>query len=364
MTDTDYMKRALRLARRGQTSPNPMVGAVIVSGGKIVGEGFHTRAGEPHAEAIALRAAGEKARGAAMYVTLEPCCHTGRTPPCTQAIIRSGVRRVFAAMVDPDPNVAGGGVAELRSAGVEVVTRLCETEARELNAAYVKHRTTGTPLVTLKLAMSLDGRIATRSGDSKWITGERARAFVHRARAAADAVVVGAGTALADDPLLTARVGRAIRRPTRVVVAGTRPLPPDLRMLRETGETLVAVPESADPAVVEALRAAGAQIVTPSCSGARVSIASLMRELARLGHLSVLIEGGAELAASALAERVVDRILFFYAPRIIGGRESVPGVGGEGIESLGSAIQVDRVKIRRMGPDLAVEGHLVYPYTA
>ena len=357
------MKRALRLARRGRTSPNPMVGAVIVSGGRIAGEGFHARAGEPHAEVMALRAAGENARGADMYVTLEPCRHTGRTPPCTQAIIRSGIRRVFAAMVDPDPNVAGGGIADLRSAGVEVFCGLCEKEASELNAAYIKHRTTGTPLVTLKLAMSLDGKIAARSGDSKWITGERARALVHRARAAADAVVVGAGTARADDPLLTARAGRTIRFPTRVVVAGRRPLPTGLRMLREPGETLVAVPESADPAAVEPLRAVGARVILLPCSGDRVSIAGLMRELARLGHLSVLIEGGAELAASALAEQVVDRILFFYAPRIIGGRDSVPGVGGEGIESLDSAIGVDRLKMRRMGPDLAIEGHLVYPDT-
>ncbi|OFX16238.1 MAG: riboflavin biosynthesis protein RibD, partial [Armatimonadetes bacterium RBG_16_58_9] len=240
MTHDDYMRRALSLARRGRTSPNPMVGAVIVKDGMIVGEGYHHRAGKPHAETLALADCGEYARGAVMYVTLEPCCHHGRTPPCVDAIIKAGISRVYAAMEDPDPMVASMGFDALRKAGVEVRVGVCEREARELNEAYIKHRTTGMPFVILKSAMSLDGKIATRTGDSKWITNELSRAYAHRIRSRVDAILVGGATARIDNPSLTARLGNKVYYPTRVVVTRSGDLSPDMKLLRQSGETIIA----------------------------------------------------------------------------------------------------------------------------
>lgn len=361
MTHSDYMKRALRLAARGRTSPNPMVGAVIVRDGEIVGEGYHPRAGEPHAEVFALRAAGDRARGATMYVSLEPCCHQGRTPPCTRAIIEAGIAEVYAAMADPDPRVRRSGLDELRSAGISVHSPLCEDEARTLNEAYIKHRTAGMPFVTLKLAMSLDGKIATRTGDSKWITNERSRAYVHRVRSRADAIVVGAGTARADDPSLTARVGRRTFYPTRVILTRSCDLPDDLTMLSQPGETIVACSSARDKRAGGKLERAGARILPVSEHSGRPSVADLMKQLAEMGHLSVLIEGGGEIAAAALAERVVDKVLFFYAPRIIGGREAVSAVGGLGAETVVRSISLRGIKTRRLEDDLAVEGYVVRP---
>lgn len=362
MNYVDYMKRALKLAARGRTSPNPMVGAVIVRDGEIVGEGYHPRAGEPHAEVFALRDAGDRARGATMYVTLEPCCHHGRTPPCTQAVIEAGVAEVYAAMADPDTRVACRGFDQLRAAGISVHYPLLEDEARALNEAYIKHRTTGMPLVTLKLAMSLDGRIATRTGDSKWITNERSRAYAHRVRSRMDAVVVGAGTARADDPRLTARVGRKTLYPTRVILTGSCHLPDDLAMLGQPGDTIVACADGADSDAVGKLQRAGARILRVGEAGGQPSVADLMEQLAEMGHLSVLIEGGSEIAAAAIAERVVDKVLFFYAPRIIGGRDSVCGIGGAGAETVASSIGLDRIKVRRFGEDVAIEGYVSRRY--
>ncbi len=358
MTHADYMKRALRLARRGRTSPNPMVGAVIVRGGQIVGEGYHPEAGEPHAEVFALRQAGELARGATMYVTLEPCCHHGRTPPCTQAVIEAGISEVYAAMTDPDARVACRGLDELRAAGIVVHSPLLEDEARELNEAYIKHRTTGMPLVTLKLAMSLDGKIATRTGDSKWISGEASRRFVHKLRSRVDAIVVGAGTARADNPRLTARVGRKTFYPTRVVLTESADLPDDLAMFSEPGVSIVACPAGVDGAKLER---AGARILSVGEHGGRASVADLVRQLGEMGCLSVLIEGGGELAASALEERVVDKVVFFHAPRIIGGRDAVNAVGGIGAETIDASIMLERVKVRRFGDDVAFEAYAKWP---
>lgn len=361
MTHKDYMRRALKLAERGRTSPNPMVGAIIVKDGVVVGEGFHPKAGEPHAEVFALRDAGIEARGATMYVTLEPCCHYGRTGPCTQALINAGIAEVYVAMVDPDPKVAANGLEELRAAGIEVHCPLCEDEARGLNEAYIKHRNTGLPLVTLKSAMSLDGKIATRTGDSKWITNERSRAYAHKIRGRVDAILVGGNTARADDPSLTARMGRRISYPARVVVTGTGELPEGLKLFAPQGDVIVAASPSAGLDTLRKLEKTGARILTLRQEDGRVSITDLMRQLAQLGHLSVLIEGGGDVAASALQERVVDKVLYFYAPRIIGGRDSVDSVGGLGAETVASAIKLDRMRVRRFGDDLAVEGYVVYP---
>ena len=355
------MRLALRLARRGRTSPNPMVGAVVVKEGAVIGEGFHPSAGEPHAEVFAIESAGQGAAGAAMYVTLEPCCHVGRTPPCTKAIIKAGIARVYAAMADPDPKVAGKGFARLRQAGIEVHCGLLEFEARALNEAYIKHRETGMPFVILKSAMSLDGKIASRTGDSKWITGEPSRAFGHRIRRDVDAIVVGGNTARIDDPRLTARVGSRTYYPTRVVVSVSGDLPANLVLIGQPGESIIAVPKRANSESLRKLEQAGARILFLKDYGDRASIADLMRQLGELGHLSVLIEGGGEVAACALEEKVVDKVVFFYAPRIIGGRGAVSAIGGLGAEDIASSITLERVNVRRFGGDIAVEGYVVYP---
>ena len=360
MSDAAYMRCALTLAKRGRTSPNPKVGAVIVKDDRVLGEGYHRRAGEPHAEVNALADAGESAKGADMYVTLEPCCHHGRTPPCTDAVIAAGIARVFVAMVDPDPRVAHKGVDKLTDAGIDVEVGLCENDARELNAPYIKHRTTGMPYVILKSALSLDGRIATHTGDSKWITNERSRAFVHRIRRDVDAVVVGAGTARADDPLLTARLGKRTYYPARVVVTASGDVPDTMRMLREPGQTIIAAGKSADAGSLKKLEKAGARILTVTGSDRRLSMSDVMKQLAGLGYLSVLIEGGSEIAASALEDRVVDKVVYFYAPRIIGGRDAVGAVGGTGAAAVAESVSVDGVKIRRFGSDFAVEASVVY----
>ena len=361
MTHKDYMRRALKLAERGRTSPNPMVGAVVVKNGVVIGEGFHPSAGEPHAEIFALRQAGSEARGATMYVTLEPCCHQGRTPPCTKALIEAGIAEAHIAMVDPDPNVASKGIAELEAAGIAVRYPLCEEDAKRLNEAYIKHRTTGLPLVILKSAMSLDGKIATRTGDSKWITNERSRAYAHKIRSRVDAILVGGNTARADDPSLTARLGREVFYPPRVVVTASGNVPDSLKIVCEPGECIVAAPITAGSESLRKLERAGARILTLSQVGGRPSVRDLMAQLGKLGYLSVLIEGGGEVAASAFEERVVDKILYFYAPKIIGGREAVNSVGGLGAETVEQAIKLDRIRVRRFGDNLAIEGYVVYP---
>lgn len=354
------MRRALELAERGlgRTSPNPAVGAVVVRDGAIVGEGYHRRAGGPHAERIALSSAGEAARGAEMYVTLEPCCHHGRTPPCTEAIIESGVARVFYAADDPDPRCAGGGEAALRAAGIEVHGGLLAEEARRLLAGYIRHRLTGRPLVTAKLAMSLDGRIATRTGDSQWISGEQSRRIVHQMRDRCDAVMVGVGTVLTDDPALTTRDVPGGRDALRVIVDSRARTPADATVIREQSDAgcLIACTDRGLPDRVAVLRDAGAEVLVLPDLGGHVDLAALMDALGRRGALNVLIEGGGELVAGALDAGVVDRMMLFYAPIIIGGRDAVPGVAGEGAERVADAVKLRDVTTRLVGDDLLVEG--------
>ncbi|MHB1190339.1 MAG: bifunctional diaminohydroxyphosphoribosylaminopyrimidine deaminase/5-amino-6-(5-phosphoribosylamino)uracil reductase RibD [Armatimonadota bacterium] len=344
------MRRALRLAKRGRTSPNPMVGAVVVRDGRVVGEGFHPRAGEPHAEVFALRAAGDAARGAEMYVTLEPCCHHGRTPPCVEAIIEAGISVVHAAMIDPNPAVAGKGIQALRDAGLEVQVGEMEADARELNRGFVKRITTGLPFVTWKAAMTLDGKIASSTGDSRWVTGERARREVHKLRAESDAVVVGIGTVLADDPELTVRAVRGAN-PMRVVVDSRASTPPDARVLDGQAETVIAVTPSAPAERVNALRAVGAKVLTLPGKGGRVDLQAL---LVQLGVNNVLLESGGEIAASMLANGLVDRGLIFIAPKVIGGRDAKTPVEGAGIPRMAEAIAASRPKVRRFGDDVAL----------
>lgn len=354
------MRRALELAARGlgRTSPNPAVGAVVARGDVIVGEGFHRRAGEAHAEPIALAHAAGAARGADLYVTLEPCCHHGRTPPCTEAIIAAGIARVFYAMRDPDPRCAGGGEAALRAAGIAVENGLLRAEAECLLAPYMKHRRTGLPLVTLKLAMSLDGRIATRTGDSRWITSERARALVHLMRDRADAVMVGVGTVLADDPALTTRGVPDGRDALRVIADRGARTPPTAQVVAQDSAAgcLIAAAAGASPERVRALRAAGAEVLALPATESGVDLRALTMVLGARGVLSVLLEGGGTLAWGALAAGIVDRVALFYAPIIIGGADAVPGVAGLGVERVADALRLSEMTVTHVGPELLVEG--------
>ena len=355
-TDSEvFMKRALALAARGRTSPNPMVGAVVVRGGKIVGEGYHPKAGESHAEVFALDRAGDLAKGADLYVTLEPCCHFGRTPPCTDAVIRSGVRRVFAATQDPNPLVQGRGIEALRSAGIEVRVGVLESEARKLNRPYIKRITTGRPFVLWKAAMTLDGKIATRTGDSRWVTGERARRAVHRLRSRFDAILVGIGTVLADDPELTARGVRRTDGPLRVVVDGNARIPLDSKVFNSDAPTVLVTKRDAPEERLDALRSAGVRVLEIRDEEGRVDLGRLMTELANMGVNSVLLEGGGELAASMIEAGLVDEGLIFIAPKIIGGRKAKTPVEGEGIELMSRALGVSKPRVRRFGDDIALE---------
>jgi diaminohydroxyphosphoribosylaminopyrimidine deaminase/5-amino-6-(5-phosphoribosylamino)uracil reductase len=360
------MARALELAARarGRTAPNPMVGAVVVAGDAVVGEGYHARAGEQHAETLALAAAGEAARGADLYVTLEPCAHHGRTPPCADAIIASGVARVFAAMRDPNPRVDGRGLARLREAGVGVKVGLLGEEAARLNEVYCTHVTTGLPHVTLKIGMSLDGKTATRSGDARWITGEESRRRVHELRNVSDAVLVGIGTILADDPDLTTRLpGIECHHPDRVVIDSHLRIPNKSRVLahRNKGRTILVAGPHAPQARVRELRELGAEVVVADGGERRVELPKVMARLAALGITSVLVEGGSEIAASCLDAGVVDKLVFFIAPLIIGGREAPPVIGGRGAGPLAEALRLRDVRWSAAGEDLMVEARVREP---
>ncbi len=352
--DAAHMRTALRLARRGlgRTSPNPAVGAVLVRGGTVVGAGYHRRAGLPHAEVDAIRAAGSAARGADLYVTLEPCAHTGRTGPCTQAILEAGIRRVAAAMEDPNPLVSGKGFAALKAAGVAVAAGLLEREARDLNAAYCRWIVSGRPYVTLKLAMSLDGQIAARSGSSRWISGEKARAIVHRMRSRADAVLVGGGTFRKDDPLLTARVPGG-KDPKRVILTSRPGGLAGSRIVREGGpEVIVVCPRGVAARDAERARALGARVLLLPARDGRIGAGPLLRALGREGIASLLVEGGGRTAGWLLAEGAVDRFVFFVAPLLLG--DGVRAFSGFSARRVAEGRGIVVRSIRRVGDDLMV----------
>lgn len=342
------MRRALRLAARGlgRSSPNPIVGSVVVRDGAIVGEGWHRRAGERHAEAVALDAAGGRARAATLYCTLEPCPDYGRTPPCVDAILRSGVGRVVIGA--RDPRVAGEGVRRLREAGVEVTEEVLGDEARAQNRAYAKHIRARLPWVLLKMALSLDGKAALPG--RRYLTGEEARRHVHRLRDEHDAVMVGLGTVLVDDPLLTVRDVRG-RDPLRVIVDSNAATPPEARVIGRDGRALVLVGEAADPARVERLRAAGARVVELPRSGAHVDLRAVARWLDANDVLSVLLEGGPTLAGAMLAAGLVDQVLLIYAPLVAGEAGTVPALAGALPD-----LRLREVRAFRLGEDVAVEG--------
>ena len=361
--DERFMREALSLARRGAgtTSPNPMVGAVVVADDAIVGRGYHPRAGEPHAEVFALRDAGTRALGATLYVTLEPCAHWGRTPPCTEAIIGAGIRRVVAAMLDPDRQVSGRGLHRLAEAGVATRVGVAERDALDLNEAYVKHRTVGLPWVTAKWAMTLDGRIATRSGDSRWISGEPSRALAHEMRATSDAILVGIGTVLRDDPALTARGAAGARNPRRVILDSTLRVPLGARVLARDGTpVLVATTERADPAARRALEAMGVEVLAAGGADGRVDLPVLLGHLARRGVLSLLVEGGSAVLGGFADAGLIDKVVAFIGPEIVGGPAPSP-VGGRGVEVLAHAWRLGRITIRQLGDDAVVEGYVLRP---
>ena len=363
------MARALQLARRGRytTDPNPRVGCVLVCDGEVVGEGWHRRAGEPHAERNALAAAGERARGATAYVTLEPCAHHGRTPPCSQGLIEAGVARVVAAMVDPNPLVAGRGLEQLRAAGIEVASGLLEADARALNPGFIKRMQGQGPLVRLKLGMSLDGRTAMASGESQWITGPAARRDVQFLRARSSAVVTGIGTVLADDPSLNVRLTPAelklppdlpVRQPLRVVLDSRGRMPPEARMLGLPGETLVCLGEPAPAATEAKLRATGARVARlPLDAQGRLEWPAVMETLAQHEVNEVLLECGATLAGSALQAGVVDELIVYMAPHLMGdaarGLVHLPGV-----ECLDQCIPLTLHDVRVLDDDLRLEYRL------
>ncbi len=360
--DIKYMRLALRLAVKanGRTSPNPMVGAVVVKGGKVIGRGWHRRAGEPHAEAIALKKAGKAAKGATLYVTLEPCSHTDkRTPPCAPLVMQSGVRRVVVSMIDPNPRVSGGGIKALRKSGIEVTAGVLAPEARKLNEAFIKHITTGMPFVTLKIAQTLDGKIATSSGESQWITGERAREEGRRLRDINDAILVGINTVLNDDPSLTARIPGG-RDPLRVIVDSKLRIPTSVKVLtqRSSAKTLVATLSSSPKSKMNKLQKAGAEVLVVRGVQGRVDLRDLMKKLGKKDIMSVLIEGGSEINASALKAGVVDKVVMFIAPLLMTGTDSLCSIGGPSPAKLIEALKLLDVTVRFLGRDLAVEGYI------
>ncbi len=348
--DLKYMKRALELAKRGlgRTSPNPAVGAVVVAGDQIAGEGFHRAAGEPHAEIVALQQAGQQAVGAEMYVTLEPCSTYGRTPPCTDAIIAAGISRVIYACEDCDPSNAGLAAQILSAAGIETVAGVLDQEARQLNEAFFKHKNTGYPFVTVKLACTLDGKIATRSGDARWITGKEAREFVHILRDRSDALMVGRGTVAADDPALTTRTDRPdCRDAVRVVVDTRAQTPPTAQVLSVESDApcliAVAEPEVRGDEVqkrIAKLQQAGAEIVLVSEEEGRVDLRELLRQLGSRDIMSVLVEGGSRLVGGLLKEGLVDKLLFFYAPKILGDDQALSAISGMKVANISDARSV------------------------
>ena len=364
-TDARYLREALDLARKGdaQASPNPLVGAVLVRDGQAVGRGFHTWAGVKHGEILALEEAGERARGATLYINLEPCCHQGRTGPCTAALIQAGVARVVAALEDPNPLVAGDGLRQLRAAGIQTeIAAAFSAEAEKLNEAFVHFMRTRLPLVTLKTALTLDGKIAAPDDNRGWITSEKARAHVQQLRHHSDAMLTGIGTVLADDCLLTDRSGLPRSRPLlRIVLDSRLRLPLDSQMVRSAAGDVLVVGTSAAPAERrKALESRGVRVLILDGRDGRSDLRAAIEAVAQQQYLSVLIEAGAKVNWAALETGVADKVFFYYAPKILGGLESLSMAGGVGRRRRADAIRINRTELHRIAPDeFAVEGYIV-----
>lgn len=363
MSDYEYMKQALDLAEKGRgwTSPNPMVGAVVVKDDQIVGRGYHQRAGGPHAEVHAIDDAGERARGATIYVTLEPCNHFGRTPPCTRKIVDAGIRRVVVAMTDPNPGVQGGGNQYLQDQGIEVATGIYEKEARILNEGFIAWVTTDRPFVIVKCAATLDGRIATRTGDSRWVTGPASRQFVHRIRHGVDGIMVGVETVKKDDPSLTTRLdGETGSDPTRIVLDTHLSIPLTAKMLNQASNirTWVVCGAGAPADRRAALENKGVRVIGASLKGGRIDLSALMNQLGAMEITSLLIEGGGTVIGSAFAAGIVDKVCFFYAPKILGGDDGIPICRGAGPENMNQSIAIYDLSVFRFDTDVMIQGYL------
>lgn len=361
----DYMEVALSLAKlaQGQVNPNPAVGAVVVKNDTILSMGYTQPPGGDHAEIVALKQAGQDARGATMYVTLEPHCHQGRTPPCTKAIIQAGISEVHFSVIDPNPKVAGKGQAELQQAGIKVYVGEHAAEALEINEAFNKYITTGLPFVTAKFACSLDGKIATRSGDSKWITGEAARKQVQHIRYISDAVMTGANTIIVDDPRLTVRLavkgGITHKQPLRIIIDGLGRTPPSARIFGEPGRTMVVIGDHVSSTTKRALQDMGAEIMELPAHDGLVDMNQLMQILGQKEITSILVETGGILLGSLFDAGLVDKVIAFLAPIIIGGEQARPAVAGRGIDQLSDCSKLNNVKVERVGPDVMVSGYVV-----
>jgi diaminohydroxyphosphoribosylaminopyrimidine deaminase/5-amino-6-(5-phosphoribosylamino)uracil reductase len=361
----DYMEQALSLAKLalGQVSPNPAVGAVVVKDGEVVGQGYTQPPGSWHAEVVALKQAGKEAQGGVMYVTLEPCCHYGRTPPCTQAIITAGITEVHVALLDPNPLVAGKGKETLEREGIKVHLGDREEEVKKLIEAYIKFISTGIPFVTVKFAMSLDGKIATKSGDSKWISGEEARRYVHRLRGASDAIMVGANTVLMDNPRLTARScgdngGVARKQPLRIIVDGKGRTPVSARLFSEPGKTLLVLGRVMLAKEKESFVKAGAELLELPVQKELVDLKELLKTLGDRKITNILVEGGGTLLGSLFDYELVDKVVAFIAPIIIGGEKAKTSVGGKGIDKVVDSIKLERVGLEKLGEDLMVSAYV------
>ena len=359
----DYMEQALSLAKLaiGQVSPNPAVGAIVARDGKVVGQGYTQPPGSAHAEIVALKQAGAKAKGATLYVTLEPCCHFGRTPPCTKAIISSGIAELHMAMIDPNPVVQGKGLAELENAGIKTFVGEHETEAKEINEAYIKFITTGLPFITVKFATSLDGKIATRTGDSRWISGEESRKFVHYLRYTTDAIMAGVNTVIMDDPSLTTkccggRGGTALKQPLRVILDNKGRTPTAAKIFSQPGKTLL-VHGKIGEKTRQGFLDAGAELLELPTSRGHIDLPRLMKALGERNITSVMVEGGGTLLGSLFDRRFVDKVIVFVAPVIIGGAHATSPVAGVGVDIIGDALRLKRLKITRLGEDVMIAGY-------
>lgn len=359
--DNKYMAKALELAKKGigNTSPNPLVGAVIVKDHRIIGEGYHQVYGGPHAEVNAFRNAKEDVEGATMYVTLEPCSHYGKTPPCANAIVEKKIAKVVIGMKDPNPLVAGNGIRILEENGIEVVCGVLEEECKRINEIFIKYITTKTPFVIMKTAMTLDGKIAAYTGDSKWITGEDSRKYVHEIRNNLTGIMVGVGTVLKDNPMLTTRIDGG-KNPIRIIVDSKCRTPLDAKVLDidDNSRCIIATTENADSEKIEQLKDKGAIVITTPAKNGRVDLGYLMKQLGEMKIDGILLEGGSELNYSALEEGIVDKILCFIAPKIIGGNNAKTPVGGQGKALVRDAVKLSNININSFKDDVLIEGYI------
>jgi len=354
------MQRALELARFGwgTVNPNPLVGAVVVKDGRVVGEGYHKKAGQPHAEVMALKQAGEQAAGATMYVTLEPCSHFGRTPPCAEAVIKAGIKEVIIAMEDPNPRVSGRGIAMLKQAGINVIVGVMENEAKRLNEVFIKYITSDMPFVIWKCAMTIDGKVATATGDSKWITNEISRGYVHWWRYRVSAILAGIGTVLADDPMLTVRLPEVAveKQPVRIIADSLARIPLNAKVLNmEEGKSIIAVSKAAGHERVKALIEKGADVIVTEGVD-KIDLKSLMKELHNREIDSVLIEGGPTLAGNAIKNNIVDKAMVFIAPKLVGG-SAISALEGEGAKQMQDVKVLKDIMTKRFKDDVLIEGY-------